>query len=339
MPPSERSAQRSTSAPAAPQVLISVPEAARAEAGGVPPRGHRSQQARIEERQFWLFLIPWIIGFLAFGLGPLVGSAVLSLTNYSLLSAPSFIGLANYERLFADPLFYKTMVNTLYFGGASVVLSVTFTLLIALLLNQNVQGLWFFRMVFYLPSVVAGIATALLWKNILDPDFGLINLVLGWFGIQGPLWLQSTTWAIPGLVLMTVWGAGNTIVIYLAGLQSIPATMYEASRIDGAGAWSRFIHVTVPMMSPVIFFNVITGLIASLQAYVLILVMTGSSAGAAGGPENSTLVIGLYIYRQAFQYFDFGYAAALSWVLFVFILIVTALQFVLARRWVYYDGK
>lgn len=303
------------------------------------PKRRLSQQSRIEERRFWVFLIPWIIGFLTFGLGPLVGSAVLSLTNYSLLNSPSFIGLANYERLVTDPLFYKTMVNTIYFGGASVVLSVTFTLLIALLLNQNVHGLWFFRMVFYLPSVVAGIATALLWKNILDPDFGLINLVLGAVGIQGPAWLQSTHWAIPGLVLMTVWGAGNTIVIYLAGLQSIPATMYEASRIDGAGAWARFRHVTVPMMSPVIFFNVITGLIASLQAYVLILVMTGGAGGTAGGPENSTLVIGLYIYREAFQYFDFGYAAALSWALFVFILIITALQFVLARRWVYYDGK
>lgn len=299
----------------------------------------RNQQARMEERRFWLFLIPWIIGFLVFGFGPLVGSAVLSLTDYSLLSAPNFIGLANYTRLVQDPLFYQTMVNTIYFGVASVVLSVVFTLLIALLLNQNVHGLWFFRMVFYLPSVVAGIATALLWKNILDPDFGLINLVLGWVGIQGPLWLQSPSWAIPGLVIMTVWGAGNTIVIYLAGLQSIPSTLYEATRIDGAGAWARFRHVTVPMMSPVIFFNVITGLIASLQAYVLILVMTGGPGVAPGGPENSTLVIGLYIYRQAFQYFDFGYAAALSWVLFVFIMIITAVQFVLAKRWVYYDGK
>ena len=138
---------------------------------------------------------------------------------------------------------------------------------------------------------------------------------------------------------MTVWGAGNTIIIYLAGLQSIPATLYEASRIDGANAWHRFRHVTIPMMSPVIFFNVITGLIASLQAYILILVMTGSAAATAGGPENSTLVIGLYIYRQAFEYFDFGYAAALSWALFVFIMIITAIQFAFARRWVYYDGN
>jgi multiple sugar transport system permease protein len=297
-----------------------------------------SPLARREERRFWLFLLPWVVGFIGFGAGPLIGSVVLSLTNYSLLSAPKFTGLSNYRRMFEDPLFYKSMVNTAYFGTASVVLSVAFTLLIAILLNQNVQGLWFFRMIFYLPSVVAGIATALLWKNILDPDFGLLNLVLGWFGIQGPGWLQSPQWSIAGLVLMSVWGAGNTIVIYLAGLQSIPATFYEAARLDGASAWQRFRHVTIPMMSPVIFFNVITGLIGSLQAYVLILIMTGGPS-SGGGPENSTLVIGLYIYRQAFQYYDFGYAAALSWALFFVIMIITAIQFALAKRWVYYDGK
>lgn len=299
----------------------------------------RSALAKREERRFWVFLLPWIVGFLAFGAGPLVGSIVLSLTDYSLLNKPSFVGLHNYTRLLNDPLFYKTILNTIYFGVASVLLSVVFTLVIAILLNQNVHGLWFFRTVFYLPSVVAGIATALLWKNMLNPDFGVINLVLGWFGIQGPGWLQSPNWAIPGLVLMTVWGAGNTMIIYLAGLQSIPSTMYEAARIDGAGAWARFRHVTVPMMSPVIFFNVITGLIASLQAYILILVMTGGGGQPPGGPENSTLVIGLYIYREAFQYYDFGYAAALSWALFLIIMIITAVQFVLARRWVYYESR
>ena len=307
--------------------------------GGAVPRRPRSPLAKMEERRFYLFLTPWIIGFIFFGAGPLIGSIVLSLTNYSLLSAPSFVGLANYSRLLDDPLFYKSMINTIYFGGASVALSVVFTLVIAILLNQQVHGLWFFRMVFYLPSVVAGIATALLWRNILDPDFGLINLILGWFGIQGPGWLQSPNWAIPGLVLMSVWGAGNTIVIYLAGLQSIPPTLYEAAQIDGANWWDRFRHVTVPMMSPVIFFNIITGLIGSLQAYVLILIMTQGGQTPAGGPENSTLVIGLYIYKEAFQYFDFGYAAALSWALFVFIMIITLIQFVLGRRWVFYDGK
>lgn len=322
--------------PAAVVSAARLPGSRRGGAGGRRP----SIMARREERRFWLFLSPWVVGFIVFGAGPLLGSIVLSLTDYSLLSSPHWVGLENYRTMVADSLFWRSLVNTLYFGVASVVLGVVFTLLIAILLNQRVRGQTFFRLVFYLPSVVAGIATALLWKNILDPDFGLINLVLGWFGIQGPGWLQSPTWAIPGLVLMTVWGAGNTIVIYLAGLQSVPRTLYESVTLDGCGAWGRFRHVTIPMMSPVIFFNVITGFIASLQAYVLILVMTGGAGGqAAGGPENSTLVLGLYIYRQAFRYYDFGYAAALSWALFAIILVITAIQFSLARRWVHYDGK
>lgn len=341
MPPSQDSAaQRSVPPVSVAQTRPTTRATVRPDVETDPPkRRRRSKQARIEERRFWTFLLPWVIGFIVFGAGPLILSVILSLTNYSLLSAPSFVGLANYRQMFSDPVFYQAMLNTLYFGGASVVLSVVFTLLIAILLNQNVHGLPFFRVIFYLPSIVAGIATALLWKNILDPDFGLINLVLGWFGIQGPGWLQSTHWAIPGLVLMTVWGSGNTIVIYLAGLQSIPSTLYEASRLDGAGALARFRYVTVPMMSPVIFFNVVTGLIASLQAYVLILIMTGGGGAAPGGPANSTMVIGLYIYQQAFAYFNFGYAAALSWALFVVIMIITGIQFVVARRWVHYDGN
>jgi multiple sugar transport system permease protein len=195
-----------------------------------------------------------------------------------------------------------------------------------------VKGISVFRTVFYLPSVVSGIATALLWINILHPDFGMVNYLLGLFGIQGPGWLYSEDWTIPALIIMSAWGAGNTMVIYLAGLQSIPSYMYEAASIDGAGHWSKFWNVTVPMMSPVIFFNLVTGFITSLQAFVLILVMTN------GGPANASLVYGLYIYRQAFQYFNMGYASALAWILFVLIIIITFIQFALAGRWVYYEG-
>jgi len=262
-----------------------------------------------------------------------VASALISFTDWSLLSSPHWVGLDNYRQLIRDPVFYVSLRNTLYFGVGSVLLGVVTSFLIAILLNQNVRGLAFFRTVFYLPSVVAGIATALLWVNILHPDFGLINYLLGLIGIQGPGWLASEAWAIPALILMSVWGAGNTIVIYLAGLQGIPTTLYEAATIDGAGWWRRFWHVTVPMMSPVIFFNLITGFIASLQAYVLVLVMTN------GGPANATLLFGLYIYRQAFEYFNMGYAAALSWILFVVIIAVIGAQFWLARRWVYYESR
>ncbi|HEY8454903.1 MAG TPA: sugar ABC transporter permease [Actinopolymorphaceae bacterium] len=301
--------------------------------GGARSARRRSPLARAEARRFYWFASPWIIGFLLFGGGPVVASALISFTDWSLLSSPHWVGLDNYRQLIRDPVFYVSLRNTLYFGVGSVLLGVVTSFLIAILLNQNVRGLAFFRTVFYLPSVVAGIATALLWVNILHPDFGLINYLLGLIGIQGPGWLASEAWAIPALILMSVWGAGNTIVIYLAGLQGIPTTLYEAATIDGAGWWRRFWHVTVPMMSPVIFFNLITGFIASLQAYVLVLVMTN------GGPANATLLFGLYIYRQAFEYFNMGYAAALSWILFVVIIAVIGAQFWLARRWVYYESR
>ncbi len=302
---------------------------------GLTFRRHKStmsKSARREELEFYLFISPWLIGFLLFGAGPIVASALISFTDWSLLSSPHWIGIENYRRLLQDPLFYKALVNTIYFGAGSVILGVIVSFLLALLLNQKVWGMPLFRTIFYLPSVVAGIATALLWVNIFHPDFGMINYVLGLFGIQGPGWLQSEEWVIPALIIMSVWGAGNTMVIYLAGLQNIPEHLYEAAAIDGAGAWSKFWHVTVPMISPVIFFNLVTGFIASLQAFVLILVMTN------GGPADASLVYGLYIYRQAFEYFDMGYASALAWVLFVLIILITALQFKFAQRWVYYEG-
>jgi multiple sugar transport system permease protein len=285
-----------------------------------------------EERQFYLFILPWALGFIFFGGGPIIASGLISLTNWSLLAAPQWIGLQNYVQLFQDPLFYLTLRNTLYFGFGSVLLTVVVSFALALLLNQSVKGIGFFRTLFYLPSVVSGIATALLWINILHPDYGLINYLLGLVGIQGPGWLYSENWTIPALIIMSAWGAGNTMVIYLAGLQGIPVHLYEAASIDGAGHFVKFWNVTVPMMSPVIFFNMVTGFITSLQAFVLILVMTN------GGPANASLVYGLYIYRQAFQYFNMGYASALAWILFALIIIITFVQFALARRWVHYEG-
>jgi multiple sugar transport system permease protein len=296
-------------------------------------RRRRSPHSRREARLFYLFVSPWMIGFVLFGGGPIIASGVISFTDWSLLSSPHWVGLRNYRQMFSDPVFFEALRNTLYFGFGAVVLGVAFTFVLALLLNQNVRGIGIFRTVFYLPSVVAGIATALLWLQLLHPDYGLINRVLGVVGIHGPGWLSSESWAIPSLIMMSVWGSGNTIIIYLAGLQGIPTSMYEVCTLDGAGWWERFWHVTVPMMSPVIFFNLITGFIASLQTYVLVLVMTN------GGPGDSTLLFGLYIYRQAFQYFDLGYASALAWVLFLVIIVITAVQFVIGRRWVYYESE
>lgn len=289
--------------------------------------------ARREARRFHLFVSPWLVGFVLFTAGPILAAVGISFMKWNLLRPPEWVGLANYERMVADPDFWEAIANTAKYGLGSVALGVTFTFVLALLLNQPLRFQGLFRTVMYMPSVVSGLATALLWLNILHPDYGLINKVLATVGIQGPGWLASQEWAIPALVLMSVWGAGNTIVIYLAGLQGIPKTLYEAAEIDGAGWWRRFWSVTVPMMSPVIFFNVVTGFIAALQGYVLILVMT------EGGPGNATMVLGLYIYRHAFVYFDMGYAAALSWAMFAIIIAVTAAQFSLARRWVHYEFR
>ncbi|MFI6497450.1 carbohydrate ABC transporter permease [Nonomuraea typhae] len=289
--------------------------------------------ARREARRFHLFVSPWLLGFILFTGGPIIAAIVISFMSWNLLKAPEWVGLANYERMFADPEFWESIENTVQYGVGYVVLGVTFTFVMALLLNQPLRFQGLFRTVMYLPSVVSGLATALLWLNILHPDYGLINKILATAGITGPGWLASQEWAIPALVLMAVWGAGNTIVIYLAGLQGIPKSLYEAAEIDGAGWWRRFWSVTVPMMSPVIFFNVVTGFIGALQGYVLILAMT------EGGPGNATMVLGLYIYRHAFVYFDMGYAAALSWAMFALIIAVTGVQFALARRWVHYEVK
>ena len=288
--------------------------------------------ARREEISFYLFIAPWIIGFLLFDAGAIISSLVISFTDWSALSTPSYVGFSNYDKLVADSLFYKAMGNSLYYGIGSVGLGTIVSFLLALLLNQNVWGISLFRTIYYLPSVVSGIAVAILWIMILHQDFGLINSFLAFFGIKGPGWLVQPEWAMPSLILMSLWGAGGSMVIYLAGLQSVPVHLYEAAEIDGANSFGKFWNVTVPMMSPVILYNLIVGFIASIQGFVLVYIMTN------GGPANATLVYGLYIYRTAFINFMMGYASALAWVLLVVIIIITVIQFGIARYWVYYEG-
>jgi len=289
-------------------------------------------QARREEREFYLFISLWIIGFVLFDAGPILASFAISFTNWTALSDPQLVGLANYQRMLADPLFFTAFWNSLYFGVGSVGLGLIVSFLLALLLNQRVWGMSLFRTIFYLPSVVSGIAVAILWIMILHKDFGLINSALAAIGIQGPGWLVEPQWAKPALILMSLWGAGGSMVIYLAGLQSVPQHLYEAAAIDGAGTWGRFWNVTVPLMSPVIFYNLIVGFIASIQGFVLVLIMTN------GGPANATLMYGLYLYRVAFQFFQMGYASALAWVLLLVIMLITAAQFYFAKYWVFYEG-
>jgi multiple sugar transport system permease protein len=297
------------------------------------------KQARREELAFYLFISPWIVGFLLFDAGPIVASFVVSLTDWTLLTTPNWIGLANYARMIDDATFAEALRNTIYFALATVSLGIVLSFLLAMLLNQPIRAVALYRLIFYLPVLVSGIAVAILWTNILHPDYGLINATLAKVGIEGPGWLKSQAWAMPGLILMSLWGGvglwgvGGLTVIFLAGLQGVPQHLYEAAVLDGAGAWSKFWNVTVPMVSPVIFYNIIVGVITALQSFVLFLIMTD------GRPANATLVLGLYLYRNAFRFLDVGYASAIAWVLLVGIMLITLVHFVTGRFWVHYEGE
>jgi multiple sugar transport system permease protein len=297
------------------------------------------RQAKREELAFYLFILPWIIGFILFDAGPIIASFFVSLTDWSILGDPHWIGLDNYHRLIDDQTFDKAVRNTIYFTLGTVSFGIVFSFILAMLLNQPIRAVALFRLVFYLPVLVSGIAVAILWTNILHPDYGLINASLAKIGINGPDWLQSQDWAMPGLILMSLWGGvglwgvGGLTVIFLAGLQGVPQHLYEAAVLDGAGPWSKFRNVTVPMMSPVIFYNIIVGIIVAMQSFVLIFIMTN------GRPANATLVVGLYLYRNAFMFLDLGYASAIAWVLLLGIILITIVHFTIGKFWVYYEGE
>ena len=297
-----------------------------------------SPLAKEDRRDFWLFLSPWIIGFVCFGAGPILASLLLSFTDYSLFTPPQWVGLANYREMLAkDPLIGKALWNTLFYTVFAVPLGTTCALLLAVLLNQKVKGLSVWRTIFYLPAVVSGVAMAVLWRWIFNPEVGLANTllrpVLRLFGLADPTWLLDPVLAKPAYIIMSVWGVGGGMIIFLAALQGIPRHLYEAAEIDGAGRLAQFRHVTLPMLTPVIFFSLTMGIIGSFQIFTQAYVMSGR------GVDNSTLFYVLYLFEQAFRYFRMGYAAAMAWVLFAIILVVTAVQFALAKRWVFYAGE
>jgi multiple sugar transport system permease protein len=276
----------------------------------------------------------WIIGFILFTGGPIVAAAALSFTRYDIVSSPQWIGAQNYVQLFTnDPLFWQSLKVTFVYSLMAIPLGLIAGMALALLMNQKVRGIAFWRTIYYLPSVISGVPVALLWMWIFNPQFGILNWALSWFGIQGPTWLLSETWVLPSLVIISLWGVGGSMVIYLAGLQGIPTHLYEAAEIDGANSWSRFWHVTLPMMSPVIFFNLIIGIINSFQTFTTPYVMT------SGGPNNASMFYGLNIFYYGFQYFKMGYASAMAWILFVIILVLVTLAFKTSGRWVFYEGQ
>lgn len=296
-------------------------------------RGRRRRYLH-QSLEGWLYASPWILGFLLFTAGPMIMSLGLSFSDWNLLRAPEWVGLDNYRRLVTedDRVGQALKVTTVY-AVSSVPLQIFFGLVLAMLLNTNVRGLRLYRTLYYLPAVLSGVAVALLWNWIYSPDFGVLNYVLWLVGISGPAWLSSETWALPALIGMTLWHVGGGMVIYLAGLQGIPSELHEAAEVDGATWWHRMWAITVPLMTPVLFFQLVIGLIRALQEFTNAYVMTG------GGPADATLMLLLYLYQEAFELFHMGYASALAWVLFIYILALTLIVFRSSSAWVYYEGE
>jgi multiple sugar transport system permease protein len=292
----------------------------------------RLSQRAVEELTAYLFLSPWIIGFVVFTAGAMIASFFISLNDTDLLSIAKFVGLRNYQRAVLAPLFHKALVVTAYYTALVVPLGTIIALVIALMLNQKVWPVGVWRTIYYLPAVVSGVAVALLWGWVLNPDYGLVNQGLALLGIKGPRWFASEQWAVPGLVLIALWGTGTNMLLYLAGLQSIPTELQEAARIDGAGPWAVFRHVTLPLLTPTIFFNVVINIIGSFQVFTNAYILT------QGGPNNATLTMVLYLYREGFQLFHFGYASAIAWILFAIILFFTLIIIRSSSLWVYYEG-
>lgn len=296
-------------------------------------------QSRLETHQaLWgyIFLCPWLVGLIVFWLGPIIASAIYSLTEYDVLSPPKFIGFENYVRAFTgDKQFGPSLWRTLYFSVSVVPLRLIGSLALAMLLNRAYKGTSFFRTLYFLPSLTPTVALAVLWTWILHPQLGPINVTLGLMGIEGPGWLTSKTWALPSIVLIALWSGigGSTMLIFLAGLQGVPKELLEAAELDGAGAWARFRNVTLPMISPTMLFNLILGIIGALQVFTIAFVATD------GGPSYSTWFYALHIYNQAFKYFRMGYASALAWIFVVILITFTYVQMNLSRRWVFYAGE
>ena len=288
----------------------------------------------------YAFISPWLIGFLLLTAGPMLASALISFTSWTMLSPPTWVGLKNYETILSDdPLVPISLWNTAYYVLFSVPLGLLLSLFLAMLLDRKLRGMSVFRTLFFLPSITNLVAVSVLWIWVFNPEHGLINAALERFGIAGPLWLQSEDWSKPALVIMSLWGIGGTMIIFLAALQGIPEELYEAADLDGATPARRFFHITLPMISPAMFFNLIIGIIGSFQVFTQAFVMTGGAQpGSEGGPNNSTLFFVLYLYKKAFQEFRMGYASALAWILFVVILVFTLLQMKLSKRWVYYEA-
>lgn len=300
-----------------------------------------SLSTRARKREFrknmtgYLFAAPAILGFLIFTAGPMLASLGMSFTDYSVTGGAHFIGLDNFKNMFSgrDPYFYKSLWVTTYYVILSVPLQIIYSFLLAMLLNQNVKGLSVWRTIFYLPSVVPAVALSMIWLWILDPDLGLANELLRMIGMPTSMWIFAEETVIPTLAMMSMWTTGGTVVIFLASLKNVPKQLYEAVEIDGGNAFHKFKNITLPFMTPIIFYNVIMAIIGSFQIFSQAYIMTD------GGPNNGSLFYVYYLYREAFEFSRLGSACAIAWVLFVIIMIATVIIFKTSKSWVYYENK
>jgi multiple sugar transport system permease protein len=295
-----------------------------------------TKQTKADFRTAMLFISPWLIGFVAFTLYPMLVSLYYSFTIYHSKRAPEWIGLENYINLFTDDRFYISLTNTLYMVAFAVPLSLLASFLCAVLLNLKVRGQSFYRVIYFLPSIVPTVASTILFLWLLNPQVGLVNTVLDKIGIDGPNWMADPEWSKPALILLGLWGIGGTIIIYLSGLQDVPVHMMEAAELDGANWFQRLRHITIPMISPITLFNLITGVIFMFQYFAQAYVVGGGDS--LGRPLNSTLFYSVYLYQNAFLYLKMGYASAMAWILFIIILIFTLLLLKVSDRFTYYAG-
>lgn len=302
-------------------------------AGPRPTRRALSKRQKKEALYFWLFISPWVIGFLVFLFGPMIASMYLSLTDWDSFTSPQFIGFANYVKaLTADPVFWKALWNTFYYAIFSVPIGLFLGLWLANLLNKRVRGRKVFRALIYLPTLVPLVATSLVFKMVLAPS-GPLNKGLELFGIQGPQWLLDSAWVKPALILLSIWGAGGATVLLLSAMNGIPREFYEAAEIDGAGPMRQFWSITFPQITPVLFFNLIMGLIGAFQVFGQVYILT------SGGPDNASITMVPLLFQQAFTFYHFGYASAIAWLLFLIIIGVTAIAFATSRKWVFYETE
>ncbi len=289
----------------------------------------RNRMRRKETAFFYAFISPWLIGFILLSIGPIIASFFISFTSWNIFQPPTWVGLKNYTTLFQTPLFYTSLDNTLIYALVTTPLGILIGLAVAVLLNQKIVFRNFFRVAFILPSTLPVVAVTMLWSWLLAPA-GLFNEVLQLFGIKGPAWFVDPAWMKPGLILFTLWTAGGGFVLFLAGLQGVPDYLYEAAELDGADAFTKFRHITMPMLSPIVLFNLVTGIIGSMQTFTQVYIL---------GSSNSLLMMVVYLFQNAFQNFSMGFASAIAWVLFVIIMLFSLLVFRWSSMWVYYEGE